>query len=338
MNRHRCRALRKLGHVGHCLYYSPGSGMQNISDIPTFIANNDAELIQIIEHGRYDAIIATTDYGAFPRFRSLGYTGKFILEIQGYGPQTVARNELTKGIACITQYASALLNPKTFHIAALFDELFPSIPKFHFNNPFDSEMFTYRDLPKITHPIIAWVGRIEDNKNWREFLTIGSHLIHYYNPYIRLWMFEDPDLANAQEREQFKREIERLKLEPYLTIYHNVPNDQMQTYFSMIGDSGGFLCLTSKEEGGPYCVLEAMSCRCPVVSSRKDGVASTIIHNETGKLYTLGDIVEALQESISLLSNEQLRESIRTEAQRLVCTEFTLERYAQNFINMIESI
>ncbi|AQT84956.1 UDP-D-galactose:(glucosyl)lipopolysaccharide-1,6-D-galactosyltransferase [Paenibacillus larvae subsp. larvae] len=338
LNRHRCRGLLDQGHQGHCLYYYPGSGQQNANGIPTFITNDDEEIRQLIRQVPYDVVVATTDYCTFPRFRNLGYAGKFILEIQGYGPQHVARSELTKGISCINAYASALLNPKTAHIAALFDELFPAIPKFHFNNPFDSNSFTYRPCSKYTNPIIAWVGRLEDNKNWREFLQIAYHLVHLHNSNIRIWMFEDPNLSSAEERAAFTSELERLRLKDHLTLYQNVPNEQMQSCFSIIGDSGGFLCLTSKEEGGPYAVLEAMSCRCPILSSRKDGVMSTLQHNVTGKLYTLGNVGEAFLEAIELMHNPTLREQIRANAQARVISEFSIEQYIQNFLGMLRAI
>ncbi|WP_376768255.1 glycosyltransferase [Paenibacillus alginolyticus] len=47
---------------------------------------------------------------------------------------------------------------------------------------------------------------------------------------------------------------------------------------------GGSLYSTSKVEGAPYSILEAMSCRCPVLTSDSDGVSSAVIHNQTGKI------------------------------------------------------
>lgn len=338
LNRHRCKALRTYGHEGHCLYYAPGSGYQNITDTPTFITNEDSEIHYILMNGEYNAIVVTTDYGSFPRFRNLGYSGKLILEIQGYGPQSVARSELTNGIACIENYASALLNPKTAHIDALFAELFPQIPRFNFNNPFDSKAFTYQRIQKFNHPILGWIGRIEDNKNWREFLEIGNMLIKHYNEDIRLWMFEDPNLSSEIERRAFMDLVESLELGPYLSIFPNVANTDMANYYSIIGDSGGMLCLTSKEEGGPYCVLEAMSCRCPILTSRKDGILSTIYHNNTGKIYSLGNVTEAFIEAVDLMQDTAKRENIRTNAQAHVQAGFTLEQYAHYFISMVVSL
>jgi glycosyltransferase involved in cell wall biosynthesis len=112
----------------------------------------------------------------------------------------------------------------------------------------------------------------------------------------------------------------------------------MANYFSMIGESGGFLCSTSKVEGAPYSLLEAMSCKCPVLTTDSDGVKSSIIHNQTGKYYTLGNVDEAVKEAKELIMDSQLREYIRVNALQHVKINFSPELYCANFIAMIRSL
>ncbi|MFJ7991866.1 hypothetical protein ACIQY5_06635 [Peribacillus frigoritolerans] len=56
-------------------------------------------------------------------------------------------------------------------------------------------------------------------------------------------------MSSPTERDEFNRLTKQLNLQNNLTIYSKVPNERMADYFSMIGDSGGFLCSTSKVEG-----------------------------------------------------------------------------------------
>lgn len=337
INRQRCQALRRYGIQADCLYYNWGAGMQNPSDFPIYITEDDYETKQILDRGNYQTIIVTTDHKCFERFRNLGYYGKFILEIQGYGPKEVARQKLTEAIPIVNTHASALLNPRTPHIAALFNELYPYIPHFNFNNCFDSDHFTYQPVYSPQHPIIAWVGRMEDNKNWREFLVIGHQLSHYY-PDLELLMFEDINLSIPSEREQFMQIASYLNLHSRIRLLSNVPNSDMKYYFSTVGESGGFLISTSKVEGAPQSLLEAMSCRCPVLATDSDGVATSIIHNVTGKSYALGDIGQAIIEARDLIENHARREYIRDSAYRHIRTEFGIEQYCNNFIHMLHSI
>ncbi|MFJ7991867.1 glycosyltransferase [Peribacillus frigoritolerans] len=81
-----------------------------------------------------------------------------------------------------------------------------------------------------------------------------------------------------------------------------------------------------------------MSCRCPVLSSDSDGVSSSIIQNQTGKFYSLGNISQAVNEGMDLMANHQLRESIRTQGTTHVTTLFTPEQYSTQFISMLNSL
>lgn len=338
LNRQRSSALKKININCHFLYYCKQRDLVNDHHAPTFITNDDNEIKAILRDGNYSAIVIISDYKSLLRFRNLGYKGKLILEIQGYGPKDIAKSELQKAIPYVMNYGNGLLNPKTPHIEKIFDEFYPSFPKFSFNNCFDSNHFSYRKVSVHDHPIVAWIGRIEDNKNWREFLHIGHQLINLYNPNLKLYMFEDPTLSTPQERVAFQQLIHQLNLQQSLTIHSNVPHDKMSEYFSIIGESGGFLCSTSKVEGAPYALLEAISCRCPVLTTDSDGVRSSIIHNETGLYYTLGNISEAVKEAEKLMKNQKLRESIRTNALLHLKENFSPERYCNHFSEMLHSL
>lgn len=338
LNRSRCIGLSKYGIRAHCLYYNWGAGIQNAGDVKTFVTNEDTKIKEILKQGKYDVIVATTDHECFDRFRKLGYKGKFILEIQGYGAKETARYALTIAEKTIKKHASALLHPNTSHIGELFDQLFPEIPQFRFNNCFDMSNFRYREVEKPKYPILGWLGRMDDNKNWREFILIAYMLQASRFPDLQLWMYEDPNLAFDGEREAFMNMIYSLKLEDRVTLFSNIPNHDMQYYFSMIADSGGLLCSTSKVEGGPVSILEAMSCGCPVMTTDSDGVATSMIHNVTGKVYKLGHISRAVAEAYELMSNPVFRAQIQKNAYQHVSNEFSLDKYCLHFIDMIYAI
>lgn len=338
LNRQRFIALKERGIHAHFLYYENRRKYLNDHSAPTFVTNDNDEIKEILEDGNYAAIVIVSDFNTLPRFRSMGYKGKMIIEIQGYGPKHVARKALTNAIEVVNEHADGFLNPKTPHIMQLLDELYPSFPTFSFNNCFDTTQFSHKEMSLDGFKKIAWIGRIEDNKNWSEFLKIGYQLINNYNPDIRLLMFEDPTLSDPIERNKFDKTVRRLNLKSRLTLHSNVPNSQMADFFSVIGDSGGFLCSTSKVEGAPYALLEAMSCRCPVLTTDSDGVRSSIIHDQTGKFYTLGNIDSAVKEAKELMNNESLRESIRENALEHVIKNFSPDLYARNFIEMLETL
>ncbi|TMU87707.1 glycosyltransferase [Bacillus sp. BHET2] len=337
LNRQRAAALKKAGMRCDFLYYSKRRNLINHEESNVFITNDDQEIKSILQKGKYDAIIITSDYAAMERFRGLGFKGKIILEIQGYGPQHVAREELKKALPYVQNHCDALLYPKTPHIGAIFNEFFKSTPIFQFNNCFDHKSFAYQKLPKNEKPIIAWIGRLEDNKNWREFLHIG-HQLRQKGQSIDLYMFEDPSLSTPKERINFTQLKSRLNLDQHVHLLQNVPNSQMARYFSKIGDSGGFLCSTSKVEGAPYSILEAMSCRCPILTTDSDGVRSSILHNQSGKYYPIGNIQHAVLQAEELMGNSTLRQYIIENALLHLKSQFSHEQYALHFTRMLSSI
>ncbi|MGG5253242.1 glycosyltransferase family 4 protein [Neobacillus sp. SM06] len=335
LNRQRRAALKE--HQCEFLYYRQERSLINDHGAPVYITNEDERIKQILDEGSYDLVVVTSDVGTMPRFRKLGYKGKFIYEIQGFGAKEYARRVLTHAKPMIVQHANGLLTPRTPYVMEIFNDLFPTIPKYNFNNCLDWPMYAYKPLPKHPRPIIGWIGRIEDNKNWSEFLKIGQKLIQDH-PAIELYMFEDPTLSTTAEREKFQALIKELNVENHLTIFENVPNSEMRDYFSKIGDSGGFFCMTSKTEGAPYSPLEAMASRCPVLTTDCYGVRTAVTHNQTGKYYQIGNIDDAVKEAKELMSNLPLREKIRQQALTHVQTNFSLERYHMNFSIMLQSL
>ncbi|CAN7422364.1 glycosyltransferase family 4 protein [Rossellomorea sp. LjRoot5] len=336
LNRQRAIALKKVGIRCDFLYYSKRRELMNHEESKVFITNNDQDIKNILHRGKYDAMVITSDYAAMERFRNLGFKGKMILEIQGFGPQSVARAQLQLAIPFVQKHCDALLYPKTPHIGVIFREFFSTTPIFEFNNCFDHRTFTYQKLPKIDKPIMAWIGRLEDNKNWREFLHIGHQLAKKRD--IQLYMFEDPSLSTPTERKEFIQLKSRLNLDKHVHILQNIPNNQMPGYFSRIGDSGGFLCSTSKVEGAPYSPLEAMSCRCPVLTTDSDGVRSTILHNQSGKFYQIGNIQHAVKQAEELMDNTSLRQYIIENALLHLKSQFSHDQYSHHFLKMLKSI
>ncbi|XJZ28210.1 glycosyltransferase family 4 protein [Bacillota bacterium Lsc_1132] len=335
LNRQRRAALKD--YQCEFLYYRQERTLINDHGAPVYITNEDAQIKQIIKKGNYDLVVITSDVGAMPRFRRLGYKGKIIYEVQGFGGKDRARQLFNQAKPIITQYADGLLTPRTPYVMEIFNDLFPTVPKYNFNNCIDCTKYAYKSLPKHSKPIVAWIGRIEDNKNWREFLNIGHRLIKE-NQDIELYMFEDPTLSTPAERSNFEAMRKELDIDDNLKILANVPNSEMSAYFSKIGDSGGFLCVTSKTEGAPYAPLEAMSSCCPVLTTDCDGIRTAVIHDQTGKYYRIGNIDDAVKQAKELMNNLPLREQIRQKALAHVQTNFSLERYHMNFTIMLQSL
>ncbi|UKS27637.1 glycosyltransferase family 4 protein [Paenibacillus sp. HWE-109] len=332
LNRQRSKALRQSGIDCYLVYLEHGAGLQNVENHNTYVMTSDHQINILLKKVKFDVIIVTSNYKLIPRLRHMGFKKPIIFEAQGLGSTYSARYALLEAIPYLTDYADALLYPKTPHLIQLFREIYPTFQHFSFHNCIDSKQFTYRSLPIFSNPIIGWVGRIEANKNWRDLLSIFHRLLAY-RPDLRLWMFEDTTMGD--EKQLFEEALIQLGLSAYIIRHSNIPNKQMCDYYSMIGDSGGFLLSTSVTEGFGYAMVEAMCCRCPILCSDSDGVRSFLLPYTTGMMYAQGDKAEAVQKGIYYLINPAVRETIRIEAKQYIEDHFSLEAYCVNFVAML---
>ncbi|WP_281887458.1 glycosyltransferase family 4 protein [Paenibacillus sp. YYML68] len=337
LNRTRCEILQRHQIECHLLYKYEALGKQNIRNIRTFVTDSKAEITALVKRENYDAIIICTDYGLMDTIRASGYQGPIIYEVQGLGDMKTAEQILEQATASIRNNASALHYPRTPHLIQLMKRRFPAKPHFCFDNPMNLDSFGYTPYPVDRGPIVAWIGRIEVNKNWREFIEIGQRLLKTY-PGLQLWMFGDMNQYEEDQQQLFDKLVSEYKLENRLIQHSNVPHALMADYLSIIGESGGFLCSTSIYEGFGYAVAEALLCRCPVLTTDSDGVRNFIIDNETGLYYKRGDLDEAAIQASRLLMNVELRGRLRMAGERLIKERFTPQKFHESFTTMLKAL
>lgn len=337
LNRLRTAVLQRHGIEAHVLYLYPGSGMQNNTSTPVFTASSDEEIHSLIHHHRYDAIIVTSDIAMPGRLRALGYKGRIIYEAQGLGTREQAMETIQMGVPYLQAHCNAALIPPTDHLLELFIHMCPWLHRFVIPNMLDTNTFAPISVDTPPYPVIAWVGRLEHNKNWREYLMISSEIIKKI-PKARLWLFHDPTLANPEDEVMFRHMLVEYGLQDRIGIFINVPHSQMPTFYSMVAASGGIMLSTSLLEGFGYAVAEAISCGCPVLSTDSDGVRSFITHNRTGKFYPIGNVNTAVSEAVDLMRNKKLREYIRIQGRQHMAVSFSPDRYATSFREMMTAL
>lgn len=337
LNRLRCIALKSRDIEGHIMYLRPGSGLVNtqLANIPVMVEPGDVELIQRLP--QYDAVVATSDFWMPGRLRRLGFKKPIVYEIQGLGTRDDAEKTLREGTQEILRHCQASLMPPTPHLMELASSYYPSLPRFVFPNPLDTQHFHYKAQSKYPVPIIAWVGRLEPNKNWGLFLEIAAAL-HRQRPKMEIWMFLDYQLPTEDTKNAFWQHVSRLGLQSIIKLYPNTPNREMPYYLSRVGDSGGLLISTSTLEGFGYAVAEALACRCPVLTTDSDGVRLFIKHNQTGKFFTYPQVGQAVTGALELMDNSAVREKIRSSGQRHIHQWLSPQQYADSFRQMLKRL
>jgi L-malate glycosyltransferase len=337
LNNERKSALSRKGLDCHFLYFKKPIHEVFLKTDHVYITDKDEEIKNLLLMNQYDAVIVCTYFEYLQRVRHLGYQGKVIFEIQGLGSRKTTEAWLEKSKPIVLAHADAVLYPRTKFLDELIKKAFPDKKLFSFHNCIDTNLFTNVEVPPINHPVVGWVGRLETNKNWKEFLMIGAALSQMI-PEIQLWLFHDPTLCSREARKSFSRWVKKLKLTNNLVIYENIPRNQMPKFYSSMAKSGGLLCSTSRQEGFGYAVLEAMCCKCPVLATKSEGVESFVVHNLTGKLYEVENINMAVSAAKDLIENTRLREKIIQHSDQLVNKLFTPNQYCDHFMQMLNQI
>jgi glycosyltransferase involved in cell wall biosynthesis len=98
--------------------------------------------------------------------------------------------------------------------------------------------------------------------------------------------------------------------------------------------SSDVLVLTSRIEGLPGVLLEAMACGVPVVASAVGGIPEIVIDGETGILIRDWSVESYVEGIIAILSDESYRSAMVANAQELVSRAFRLGGVAERFHNV----
>lgn len=89
------------------------------------------------------------------------------------------------------------------------------------------------------------------------------------------------------------------------------------------------LVLTSRWEGLPQTLAQAMAAGKPVVATHVDGTAEAVLHNETGFLCTVGHVSEIAEAVVKLLEEPHLQETFSKNARAHV-QQFSQEKMVQD--------
>jgi glycosyltransferase involved in cell wall biosynthesis len=96
--------------------------------------------------------------------------------------------------------------------------------------------------------------------------------------------------------------------------------------------------LSSKREGFPISILEAMRAGLPVIATEVGGVAEAIIDGETGYLVPVGDKVLMQKRICALVEDPKLRKQMGDKGRERFLQHFTLEKMAEKTFDIYREV
>lgn len=146
--------------------------------------------------------------------------------------------------------------------------------------------------PLAPHPIVLWVGKLDDHKNWELFLEIAG-LFHTQAPDVEFWIAGG---ATAPEEVGLSmlEAAEGLSLLDRLRWFPHIDYAGMRRAYGYVAESGGCAVVTSKDESFGMSVAEALLSGCPVIASCVGALPELAPDRPYLPLYPFGDVVAAL--------------------------------------------
>ena len=312
---HRLRHLPKSSNVEiHCGFRSDHGVKSMLESYATlhfglnketttaFLQDNNFDIIIVIDTEEYIEAVAEADIDS-----------KVLVEVH----TSIERNldylsrinpDVINGFVTVSNYMVGRIK---HHIS---DEL-QDKPISIFTNVLDSSLFSNFSVDGNGPPVIGWVGKIDDHKDWRAFMQI-SRIVSQEHSDAEFWIIGGQTCPENEVQGVFDFAEEMGIISRFRWI-DRIENVKMSSLYSLIAKRGGLSLVTSHCESFGMSVLESLLSGCPVVSTNVGALPEIIPESSYFELYELADHQNGAQKAIEIIGksskiNQELQ-SIRDE-------------------------
>lgn len=189
-------------------------------------------------------------------------------------------------------------------------------------NSFDDKIKTHLNIKnKDWNFNIGTVGRLVPEKNQKLIIDIFSELLKHF-PNLKLTIVGD-----GQEKKNIKNYIEKLHLLKKVKILDYTDN------VHAIMKSFDVFILTSKYEGIPLTIMDALALGIPVVASNVGSISEIVKNGFNGFTLELNNINGFVETIINIINNRNLYETLSSNAIYSV-QNFTVEKMVKEYENL----
>lgn len=191
------------------------------------------------------------------------------------------------------------------------------------HNWVDEKLLTENVSPNKHSQKIITVGRICEQKGYKELLDIADMIFKHYST----WRWDI--YGNGPQFEEIKKEIVERKLENHVVMMGNCKDiyNQYSEY--------AFYAMTSQYEGLPMVLLEAKAKGLPLVSYDCMTGPREIVRDEIdGFLIPVGNKEEFARKAMKLMEDETLRQKFSMEARNNL-SKFKKEKIIEQWRKLI---
>ena len=291
---------------------------------------NENKTIKLLNKYEYDIVIIIDSEEYVNAIRKSSHRGLVFVEVHTSIDKNLKylsklkRNDLHAFIV-VSEYIMKKIN---HHVS----EEVINKPVLTFPNVVDTSLFKHTSLPKNPVPIIGWVGKIDDHKDWKTYFRICSR-IKKFKSEVEFWIAGGETCSDelAQEVLSYAEELDIISR---LRWFDRIENYKMAEFYSTIVNSGGFCLVTSQAESFGMSIIESLLSGCPIISSKVGAIPEITDMESYLQFYNLGDTDSAVELCLTFLE-----EGIKIDTQSKI--EILEDRYSsltksKYYIEMLE--
>lgn len=176
-------------------------------------------------------------------------------------------------------------------------------------------------------PVIGYVGRLTPEKDLDVWLRAAALVAEKY-PKARFLLIGDG--RDGVMREQLEKLTVTLGL-AHQVMFLGYRENLIPAYATF-----DLFLLTSRTEGLPNCVLEAMAMGIPVVTTGVGGAGELVVHGQTGFILRRGDVAGLAQTMLTLIGDDASRRRMGAAGRARVEHDFSFTRRLQRIEDLYE--
>lgn len=308
---HRFRHLPKDNSLEiHCGFRSDHGVKEMLDEYATLHFGLNKETTKsFLQENKFDLIIIIDTEEYIDAIREMELDSKIIVEVH----TSIERNleylsrikaDDIDGFITVSQY---MIDRIKHHIQPeLKDKNITT-----FQNVLDSNLFKPIDVETSGPPVIGWVGKIDDHKDWKAFMQISS-LIRKTNPEVEFWIIGGQTCPEdlAQKVFDFAEEMGIISKFKWIDRIENI---KMASLYSILSKRKGLSLVTSHCESFGMSVLESLLAGSPIVCTDVGALPEITPESEFFKLYDLQDYEVAASKCIEVLSKSEVTNNLLVE-------------------------
>ncbi|KAI3644466.1 hypothetical protein MP228_010630 [Amoeboaphelidium protococcarum] len=175
-------------------------------------------------------------------------------------------------------------------------------------------------------PIVAFVGRVDEQKDPEKWMRIAAHIQRVNNAEIHFVVIGNGDKMPIMQSLELSLEIQRVHFVGHV--------DHVEHYLVDVD----VLLITSIYEGVPFTAIYAASLGIPIVASRVGGIAEVVYDGENGKLLDVKAPIDAYAKAVSDTINMKVDQQVIKKVRSKFDISIMRSRYVELFTSVASGI